>query len=116
MASLLASSGRFSSGNNLHATPEMPTEVDLDPLSVAILSLTAKLDDFQAREWNLYAIAVVTTLILFGIKVTLGKWLGIDWLAFVHALVTGIGGMLCVYLDYSAAESITGLPGEPAQH
>jgi hypothetical protein len=100
----------------------MSFEVEIDPLSAKILSWTAKLDDLGARDWNLYAIALVTTIVLFLVKLTLGKRLGIDWLAFVHALVTGIGGMFCVYLDFRAAEAMTGLPenirtarcGEPA--
>lgn len=83
----------------------------LDPISVAILSFTEKLEELGALEWNLYWVAVVTTLFLFAVKVTLGKKLGIDWLAFIHALVTGLGGILCVYLDYNAAETMTGLAG-----
>ncbi len=90
---------------------DMSFEVEIDPLSAKILSWTAKLDDLGARDWNLYAIALVTTIVLFLVKLTLGKRLGIDWLAFVHALVTGIGGMFCVYLDFRAAEAMTGLPG-----
>mmetsp|Transcript_21810 Transcript_21810/g.39596 ORF Transcript_21810/g.39596 Transcript_21810/m.39596 type:complete len:103 (+) Transcript_21810:79-387(+) len=89
----------------------MSLEVEIDPLSAKILYWTAKLDDLGARDWNLSAIALVTTIVLFLFKLTLGKRLGIDWLAFVHALVTGIGGMLCVYLDFRAAEAMTGLPG-----
>lgn len=89
----------------------MSLEVEIDPFSVQILAWTAKLDDLGAREWNLYAIALATTIVLFGVKLALGKRLGIDWLAFVHALVTGIGGILCVYLDFRAAEAMTGLPG-----
>ena len=47
-------------------------------------------------------------LFLFGVKATLGDRHGIDWLAFIHALVSGIGGILCVYLDFFAAETYDG--------
>ena len=87
-------------------------EIQLDPISVAILSFTTKLDEVGALEWNLYVIAVVTALFLFTITLTLGNKWGIDWLAFIHALVTGVGGIICVYLDFYAAEAMTGLPGE----
>ena len=39
---------------------------------------------------ELNAIALATTILLFVVKLTLGNRLGIDWLAFIHALVTGI--------------------------
>jgi TLC domain len=87
---------------------------ELDIVSVSILSLASQLDKLGAGEWNLNVIAVVTSLILCGVQASLGKRHGIDWLAFVHALVTGIGGILCVYLDFFAAVQMTGLP-EPVR-
>jgi hypothetical protein len=92
----------------------MSSELELDIVSVAILSLASQIDKLGAKEWNLNAIAIVTFLILWGIKTTLGKRHGIDWLAFVHALVSGIGGILCVYLDFFAAVKMTGL-SEPVR-
>lgn len=86
-------------------------DVELDPFSVAILNFVAKLDALGAAEWNLYIVALVTTSFLYVIKLTCGKKAGIDWLAFIHALITGVGGILCVWLDWFAAETLTGLPG-----
>jgi hypothetical protein len=49
-------------------------------------------------------------LLIWCVRATLQKKRGIDWYAFVHALVTGLGSMACVYLDLFAAETLTGTP------
>jgi hypothetical protein len=78
------------------------------PVTTGILSLIKILDDYGAWEWNLRVVGLVTVLVLWCVRATLQKKRGIDWYACVHAMVTGLGSMACVYLDLFAAETLTG--------
>jgi len=40
---------------------------------------------------------------------SIGHKRNIDWDALVHAIVTGVGSLSCVYLDYFASETLTGV-------
>jgi hypothetical protein len=77
---------------------------ELDGLSIAILSFVAQLDKLGAYEVNLNVIAAVTAVLILVIKKSLGKLHGVDWYGFVHALITGVGSVMCLYLDTFAAE------------
>ena len=83
----------------------------LDSLSQLILSFSSSLDSYGAMEWNLRVVAVVTAFILVSVYKFAGKTGGIEWHGFLHALVTGIGGLACVYLDFYASVELTGKPG-----
>lgn len=85
---------------------------ELDGLSTAILSFVAQLDRLGADEWSLNIVAAVTAALILLIKNRLGKLHGIDWYGFVHALITGVGSVCCLYLDCFAADLI--VDGETA--
>jgi hypothetical protein len=78
------------------------------PVTTGILSFISILDQYGAWEWNLRVVGLVTVLLLWCVRAALQKKRGIDWYAFVHALVSGLGSMACVYLDLFAAETLTG--------
>jgi len=83
--------------------------VKLDAASTFFLSLTDTLESYGASEWNQYAIIAASFGILLLVRATLGKRWGIDWYALLHALVSGIGGFICVWLDLFASEKLTGI-------
>ena len=35
---------------------------------------------------------------------------GIDWYALIHAIISSIGAMICMYLDYTSSTILTGSP------
>jgi hypothetical protein len=43
---------------------------------------------------------------------SVGHKYNIDWDAFIHAILSGVGSAICVYLNYYAASGMTGFPGE----
>jgi hypothetical protein len=49
---------------------------------------------------------VATTATILLIKTRLGQLHGVDWYAFMHALITGLGSCLCLYLDIFAYDSL----------
>jgi len=61
-----------------------------------------------AWELNHRSIAVVTAGCLFLIHLTLHKRWGVDWHSLVHALVSAIGSIACVYLDLFSSKTLTG--------
>mmetsp|Transcript_2225 Transcript_2225/g.5797 ORF Transcript_2225/g.5797 Transcript_2225/m.5797 type:complete len:296 (-) Transcript_2225:43-930(-) len=78
-------------------------------VSSCMLRLIKVLDDLGAQTWNLAAVSVVTAVTLFGIRVAFGKKQGVDWLALVHAIVSGYGSFICVYLSFAEAPMLTGV-------
>jgi hypothetical protein len=78
------------------------------PVTTGILSCISILDQYGAWTWNLRVVGLVTVLGLWCVRAALQKKRGIDWYAFLHALVSGLGSMACVYLDVFAAETLTG--------
>ena len=38
------------------------------------------------------------------------KW-QIEWDSFIHAIITGIGGLICIYLNANASFHMTGIQG-----
>jgi len=83
---------------------------ELDGLSTAILSFVAQLDKVGADQWNLNVVAAVTAVLILLIKHRLGKIHGVDWYGFMHAFITGVGSVCCLYLDCFAADIV--LDGE----
>jgi hypothetical protein len=87
----------------------------LDPLSSWLLHAIDKyLDSLGAWTWNTRAIAIGSALLLLGVRLVLKKRGGVDWYALIHAIITGGGSILCVYLDFQATPVLTGLH-EPAR-
>lgn len=80
----------------------------LDPISKVMLFQIAILDDYGAWNWDLRIVGVVSFLLLGGIRVVFGKRLGIDWYAFLHAIISTAGSFMCLYLDIMASEALTG--------
>ena len=62
-------------------------------------------------QWNYRIIALFFGAIWMTLYYTAGKKFGIDWYAFVHAILSGIGSLYCVYIDMFEAVSRTGTPG-----
>ncbi|KAL7575592.1 hypothetical protein ACA910_020162 [Epithemia clementina (nom. ined.)] len=83
---------------------------NVDPIAHLILSFISKLDDWGARTVNLLHVGAVTFVILLSIRVSAGKYRGVEWYALLHALVSGIGAVMATYLDVYASEALTGVP------
>lgn len=66
------------------------------------------MDDFGAATWNLRYVAVVTAIILGLIRKTMYKYRGVDWYSFVHAIASGWGSLMAVYISIAAAETLMG--------
>lgn len=78
----------------------------------ALLSfIKLTLDDNGAWDWNFRFVGLVAAAVLLAIKMTCHKAYGIDWYSQVNAIVTGLGAVAIVYLDYFASEELTGVPG-----
>jgi hypothetical protein len=83
----------------------------LDFGSKTLLSWIAILDSrYGAQEWNLHLVAVTTAIFLLFIRLVLHKKRGVDWYALIHALVSGWASLAIVYLNFFAAEKMTGVP------
>ena len=82
------------------------------PITNWLLSQIAYLDNWGAWEWNLRMASFVWLLIFAAIRLIMGERGGVNWYSWIHALVTGIGGVVCAYLSFVSAEHMTGTPGE----
>jgi hypothetical protein len=80
------------------------------PVTTGILSVISILDACGAWTWNLRLVGLFSALFLWGVRAVLKKKRGIDHYALWHALVSGLGSMACVYLDFFAAETLSGTP------
>ena len=49
--------------------------------------------------------------IFLGMRYQIGHKYDVDWDAFVHAIISGIGSAICIYLNIYAAIAMTGIPG-----
>jgi hypothetical protein len=91
----------------LQASEFLKTE-ELGPLTRSIISFCVVLDDAGAWTWNLRIVAVITAIILGGIRIAFGNKRGVNWISLLHALVTAVGSLACVYLDFQASVTLTG--------
>jgi hypothetical protein len=82
------------------------------PVTNFLLRQVSVLDDMGAWEVNLRWASFVWFLVFALIRLVLGKRGGIDWYALIHGALTGVGGVVCAYLTFVSAESMTGTPGE----
>ena len=46
-----------------------------------------------------------------GMRMQIGHKYDIDWDAFVHAIISGIGSAICIYLNSNAALAMNGITG-----
>jgi TLC domain len=86
----------------------MQTE-GLDWLSIALLRGVAQLDRWGAWTWNLRHVAIMTALSLGSVRLIFQKYRGIDWYAFIHAVVSASGSFACLYLNFVSSEQLTGM-------
>ena len=94
-----------------HAAELLANDAKLDSISRASLEFIAMLDNtFALPTVNSNYVAIGTFAILLTVRLTIKKYRGVDWYALLHALVSGYGAFLAVYLDMYAAEPLTGLP------
>lgn len=82
------------------------------PVTNWLLSQIAYLDDWGAWDWNLRWASFYWTLVFAGIRMVMGERGGVNWYAIIHAIITGVGGVMCSYLSFVSAEHMTGTPGE----
>eukprot|EP00543_Licmophora_paradoxa_P008602 CAMPEP_0202449222 /NCGR_PEP_ID=MMETSP1360-20130828/7962_1 /ASSEMBLY_ACC=CAM_ASM_000848 /TAXON_ID=515479 /ORGANISM="Licmophora paradoxa, Strain CCMP2313" /LENGTH=301 /DNA_ID=CAMNT_0049067071 /DNA_START=46 /DNA_END=951 /DNA_ORIENTATION=+ len=61
-------------------------------------------------EWSPVWIAAVSALFFGAIKILMGKKCGIEWYGFLHAIITGIGALVVIYLNTFASEYLIGIP------
>jgi TLC domain len=86
-----------------------PSSDSLDFASKTLLSWIAILDNHGAHEWNLHIVAVTTAIFLLMVRLVLHQKRGIDWYALLHAIVSGGASLAIVYLNFFAAENLTGV-------
>jgi hypothetical protein len=80
----------------------------LDSISIVILRfISTYLDDNGAWEWNLNYVAICTTIILGCIRLVFKKYRGIDWYAFIHAVISASGSLACLYLNAISSSQIS---------
>ena len=85
---------------------------ELDVVSKSILSFVTFLDEsLGADEWTSTQVAVVSGSIFLVMFYTIHSYRGVEWYALLHAILTGWGSLVCVYLDLYASETLTGIPG-----
>mmetsp|Transcript_20899 Transcript_20899/g.26385 ORF Transcript_20899/g.26385 Transcript_20899/m.26385 type:complete len:265 (-) Transcript_20899:199-993(-) len=82
---------------------------ELDTTSEILLSLISHLDSYGAQEWSLRTVTATSAAVFLGMRMQIGHKFDIDWDAFVHALVSGIGSAICIYLNMYAAVAMNGV-------
>ena len=92
---------------SLHLTEHLKV-LNLDPSTRLILRGISILDDCGGWDWNLWIIGLISASLLLCVRLTLQKKWGIDWYALIHALVSAGGAMICLYLDSTSSELLTG--------
>ena len=84
---------------------------ELDALSKIFLSLISHLDHLNADSWSLRTITATSAAIFLGMRASIGHKYDIDWDAVVHAIVSGVGAAICIYLNRNAAVEMNGITG-----
>jgi len=81
----------------------------LNSTSEVLLSLIGVLDSYGAAVWDLRTVTAASAAFFLGMRMTIGHKYEIDWDACVHAILSGFGSAICVYLNYYAAVNMTGI-------
>mmetsp|Transcript_2633 Transcript_2633/g.3505 ORF Transcript_2633/g.3505 Transcript_2633/m.3505 type:complete len:265 (-) Transcript_2633:783-1577(-) len=82
---------------------------ELNYTSKVLLSAIAHLDSYGAQEWSLRAVTATSAAIFIGMRMAIGHKYNIDWDAFVHAIISGFGSAVCIYLNMYAAVAMNGI-------
>lgn len=82
---------------------------EMNSTSQALLSWIDTLDSYGAKEWDLRVVSATSAALFLGMRKTVGHKYDIDWDAFVHAFLSGVGSTICVYLNMYAAVHMTGI-------
>lgn len=88
-----------------------PLTMTLDVVSTSIISFVQVLDSLGAESWSAVTVCVTSLAVLVTIKFIWNKQRGIDWYCFVHAVVSGVGAVMCAWLNAFAAKEMTGVSG-----
>lgn len=72
------------------------------------------------ETWDYRSVAIVFLILFLSLQMCVGTlkgkkfiWKGgVEWHALLHCIITGIGSLLCLYLDIFYAEAIGGTPGK----
>ena len=83
----------------------------LDYVSSTILSVIKVLDSLGTESWSATAVVLSSLGVLLAIKVAVSNKRGVDWYCLLHAIITGVGSCMCVWLNVFAAETMTGISG-----
>lgn len=75
--------------------------------TLAMLSMIEKMDAYGASSWNLRVVTAMSAALFLGMRKTIGHKYDVDWDAFVHAVLAGVGSAICVYLNIFAAVHMT---------
>lgn len=81
----------------------------MNSTSEKLLSFISVLDSYGAKEWPLRVVTATSAALFLGMRHSIGHKYQIDWDAFVHAILSGIGSSICVYLNIYAAVHMTGV-------
>ena len=81
------------------------TEAIKGSASYYIIATMHTFDDVTgAPEWSSRHVAIVSAILLGGIRMVMKQKFGVNWYSLVHAFITGLGSFACVWLDVFAAE------------
>ena len=75
----------------------------------AILYFVRVLDFLGARDWSLRTVGLYSFAFLGVIRMILGNKNNGNWWALAHHFATGVGSVMAIYLDFSSAETLTGV-------
>ena len=93
--------------SNTNSTTTTHHNNTLDPISIIILQFISNyLDQYNAIEWNLTYVAITTTVVLGIIRIVFQKYHGIDWYAFLHAMISSMGAVMCLYLNFTTSHQL----------
>ena len=93
--------------SHLNPTGSSRGNTSLDPISMYLLQFISHyLDRYNAMEWNLTHVAMTTTVVLGTIRIVFQKYYGIDWYAFLHAILSSTGSLMCLYLNFITSHQL----------
>jgi len=82
---------------------------DLNATSQALLAGIEKLDSFGLATCDLRVVTATSAVFFLAMRKTIGHKYDIDWDAFFHAILSGLGSAVCIYLNIFAAVHMTGI-------
>lgn len=64
-----------------------------------LLALLSYLDSCGAKKWSMRIVGATSAVIFLSIRMTFQKKLNVDWDAWIHAVITAIGSVICCYFN-----------------